>query len=333
LTPILPIVVIGSFLLIAYTYVIYPLAIWLLAQIFNNGRNKLATMSLPDDPPSVAVIIAAYIEEKDIDARVTNVLESGYPSDRLTVYIDSDGSIDRTNEILAARLEPQLRSHLYDANCGKPSVLNDLVESASADILVFTDTNTFFQPDAIQRLVQRFLLTEPADAVCGKLQLIKPGRVENEDNLYWKYENRLKSNEARIGCLLGDNGAIYAIRRKGFTLLQTDSIVGDFLIVQRLSANGAIVDYEPKAIAVEEISPHISDEVKRRALIGHGNSQKFFRNPEFLPPLHPLGTRVKIADGDHNLCGSSIFLEALGAVSLDAVASEGEQLIHFMGHR
>ena len=49
--------------------------------------------------------------------------------------------------------------------------------------------------------------------VVGRLVLVDPATGRNADGLYWKYETFLKRCEARLGALLGANGAIYAIRR------------------------------------------------------------------------------------------------------------------------
>ena len=48
----------------------------------------------------------------------------------------------------------------------------------------------------------------------GALVLSDPRSGRNADSLYWRYETFLKRCEARLGAMLGANGAIYAIRRE-----------------------------------------------------------------------------------------------------------------------
>lgn len=272
-----------SLFLVVYTYAIYPLVLYILVKLFNRNRIPQNETTINDDElPSLGIIIAAFNEEKDIQARVENIFACDYPQEKIHLYIGSDGSSDNTNDILRKIDDPRLKAHLFEENRGKPSVLNDLVGASEESILVFSDANTYFEADALKKLARHFTGTQQADAVCGQLKLLKPDGVENEDNLYWKYENWLKVNESKIGCLLGANGAIYAIRREDYIPISSDSIIDDFVIVNRLAAQGKIVDYDAEAIAKEYIPDTIADEFKRRTRIGRGNYQTLFRYPNFL---------------------------------------------------
>ena len=57
--------------------------------------------------PTVTVVVVAYNEGNNIDARVANLLQLDYPKDRLQIVIASDGSTDDTvvrHGILAAEV-------------------------------------------------------------------------------------------------------------------------------------------------------------------------------------------------------------------------------------
>lgn len=262
--------------LLAYTYLVFPI----LMKLLGRKRPEGATVDQPDSElPSVAVIVAGYNEELHVAARVQNILEQDYPADRLKLYFGSDGSSDRTPAIAASLASDRVIPRLFEQRRGKASVLNDLVELASEDVLVFSDANTLFAPDAIRQLVA--LLREPrVGAVCGELELIsESGR--NPDDAYWKVEQTLKTGESRIGGLLGANGGIYALRRELYRPLPPDTICDDFVVAMRAAAAGARVVYEPAARAFEKTPDHISNEYQRRVRIGLGNYQAFFRYPEF----------------------------------------------------
>jgi len=61
----------------AYTYVGYPMLLWLVA------RFRSRPVMRAEWTPHVTVIIAAYNEERDLAAKLENTLSLEYPKDRL----------------------------------------------------------------------------------------------------------------------------------------------------------------------------------------------------------------------------------------------------------
>ncbi len=50
--------------------------------------------------PEVSLLVCAYNEEKVIAAKIKNSFELDYPHDKIKIVIASDGSADRTNDIV-----------------------------------------------------------------------------------------------------------------------------------------------------------------------------------------------------------------------------------------
>lgn len=268
----------ASLALVAYTYVLYPASILLVGRLLP-AEDVARPASVDEEPPHVDVVIAAYNEESHIVDRLHNLLQQAYPADRLRILIGSDGSSDRTVERARSLGLNRIEVHDFPRR-GKASVVNDLIERASAPIVVLSDANTSFDPDALRHLVRAF--DDPSTgAVVGELRLLEAAG-DNQDSAYWSVERRLKETESRIGGLLGANGAIYAVRRRLYQPLPADTIVDDFVVAMRIAAAGHRVVYEPRAFAVED-TPHGMDaEFRRRIRIGTGNYQALFRYPEFL---------------------------------------------------
>lgn len=272
--------------LVIYSYALYPLvlAAWAaLHQLRSDVRHVLAKgerrVRKPADWPHVAVVIAAYNEEVHIAQRVHNILQQDYPRDRLRLYIGSDGSRDRTADILRTFEDERLSLHLFDVNRGKATVLNDLRDRVTEPLVVFSDANTFFHPQAIQRLVRWF--DDPnVGGVTGELRL-RSSKGDNQDSLYWRMEQVLKFLEGRIGGLLGANGAIYAVRRSLWPALRPNEICDDFCIGMNVPACGARMVYDPSAWAEEDTPDDIREEYHRRLRIGVGNFLALFGHPEF----------------------------------------------------
>ncbi|QDU41078.1 Poly-beta-1,6-N-acetyl-D-glucosamine synthase [Maioricimonas rarisocia] len=279
-----------------YCYAGYPFLLALLCK--RRSQRPEATQSpARDEWPMVSLVIAAYREEAVIMQRLNNALLCDYPADRLEILIGCDGNEDATGELVRSCPDSRVRLLQFDQRRGKPSVLNDCVAQARGDILVFSDANTFFEPDAIRRLIAHFDDAE-IGGVCGKLLLVDPETGGNVDGLYWRYENFLKECEGRLGALLGVNGAIYAMRRSLYQPIPPETIVDDFLIGMRIHLKGSRLTYDPAAIATEESAPGIDAEFHRRARIGAGGFQSLVW---LWPLLSPTRGRVALAFWSHKV--------------------------------
>ena len=268
--------------LVVYSYLIYPVLIFFLSKLI---QRKTPVVSDFENIqwPEVAIIIAAYNEEIDITERLDNLNDLQYPSDKLYIYIGSDGSTDKTNTLIQNHRLKNLKFFPFQERRGKASVLNDLCEEAKEEILIFSDANTLFESNVVKKLVKPF--SDPLiGGVCGELEIHASSHSSNQDGFYWKYEKFLKINENKINGLLGANGAIYAIRKQLFMPLLPDTIIDDFMVAMRVVLQGNKMIYEPEAIAHEYAPETIEHEFKRRVRIGTGNYQAFFRLLKFLNP-------------------------------------------------
>lgn len=272
---------------VVYSYAVYPVLLAIIAALTQGLRDARYVLGKRDRRslieqklPRVGIVISAFNEERHIRQRIENLLALDYPSDLVRAYIGSDGSKDATGAILLAQSDARIQAHVFEVNRGKATVLNDLVQRGSEDILVFSDANTFFDRNALRRLVAHFADPD-VGGVSGELRLIGVGG-DNQDSLYWRVEQFLKFFEARINGLLGANGAIYAIRRSLWKSLRPDTICDDFCVAMNVSATRHRLVYEPAAFAEEETPAAIGEEYQRRVRIGIGNFQALVRHPEYL---------------------------------------------------
>lgn len=265
-----------SLSLLVYSYFIYPILLKLLVK---PKEIKLQTLS---EFPSVDIVIAAYNEESCIKARIENALAQNYQGE-LNILVASDGSKDKTGEIITSFTDSRVTALDFPENRGKISVLNDLISQSRADYLVLTDANTDFNVDAVDILIRSF--TDKVGVVSGELVLETDAGNQNQDGLYWKYEQLLKKYESALGGLLGANGAIYAIKRELYIPLSKDTVVDDFCIVMNIKKQGYQVLYNELAVATEEIAPSLKEEYGRRVRIGIGNYKAFMVNLWALSPF------------------------------------------------
>ena len=77
-----------------YVYVGYPALLALIGAFVH--REKPA----PDYEPTLSVLIAAYNEQANIGRKIEQTLALDYPADKIEILVLSDGSSDRTDEIV-----------------------------------------------------------------------------------------------------------------------------------------------------------------------------------------------------------------------------------------
>ncbi|MBI2358769.1 MAG: glycosyltransferase family 2 protein [Deltaproteobacteria bacterium] len=265
------ILTISSFGLLFYAYGAYPIFLWLLGCLL---RSEGSERSEPKQWPKVSIILSAYNEERIIAERIKNLLKLDYPLDLIEILIGSDGCTDRTCEIVDSFARRGIRLIAFTERRGKASVLNDLLSAARGEVVVLTDANTFFDPEAVRELVRALWRSPSAHAVVGRLELRSSAGSGNLDGLYWRYETWIKILESRLGAVLGANGAIYAFRREKYQPLPKEAIVDDFLIpmLMRLRSGGKIF-FIPSAKAWETSPERVGDEFRRRVRIGAGDFQ------------------------------------------------------------
>jgi len=256
-----------SLLLAGWSYLVYPPLVRRLA------ARAAARVPAGGGAPSVEVVISAADEEKVIGARIENLLAQEAPGP-MTISVGCDGSADGTAAAARAAGGDRVRVVEFPARRGKASVLNDLVRASSADLVVFTDANTAFEPGAVRALAAACAAPD-VGAACGRLRFETPaGARGTPEALYWDRETALKEAEGALGVCLGANGGIYAARRELVEPLPPDTTsMDDFLVPVRVARRGRRVVFAGDAVAREDAARDAGAEASRRFRIGIGAGQ------------------------------------------------------------
>jgi glycosyltransferase involved in cell wall biosynthesis len=249
--------------LLFYVYAGYPVLAWALGQIIR--RRVAATAG--DHLPTVTVLIAAHNEVREIAATVRNKLGQEYPADRLDVIVVSDGSVDGTDEAVLAIGDPRVRLIRQEPRQGKTGALNLGVPLARGEVLVFSDANSLYAPDAVRRLVKP--LADPqVGYVTGRMVYRAPdGSLTGEGcSAYMRYENRLRAWETKLGSIVGVDGGVDAMRRAVYTPMRADQLP-DFVQPLTVREKGFRVIYEPHALLYEDALAEARDEFRMRVRV------------------------------------------------------------------
>jgi cellulose synthase/poly-beta-1,6-N-acetylglucosamine synthase-like glycosyltransferase len=283
--------------LIAYTYFLYPMFLFVAyawSQIWRDWRylkwrgDRRCPRPAVQELPLITMVVPAYNEESHLPDKLSNLQQLDYPQEKLEVIFVSDGSTDRTNQILENLTASNVRAIFLRQRHGKPLALNQAVMAAQHEILVFSDAATLFAPDALQKLIRHFSQSG-VGAVCGALKFRGSPESKQTEGVYWGYESMLRLMESRLGATLTASGAIYALRRECYRPLPADSVIEDFVIPMNARKLGYRVLYDPEAIGMEFAAESIKGEFRRRVRLAIGS----FRNlPEFLRVPLPRFTRI-----------------------------------------
>ena len=253
--------------MVTYHFVLYPTLVIGLARL--RPRRELAAGG--DYFPLVSLVIAAYNEEKVIAEKLRNTLAIDYPADRLETIVVSDGSTDKTPEIAGQFASQGVVSMHQPGRRGKTAALNRAVERARGELIVFSDANNEFSPNALRELVKHF--KDPAiGGACG-VKRIKPaaGRDSTKgDGMYWKYESAIKMAEGSVQSITNADGEIFAMRRSLYQAVDEKIINDDAQITIDIVQQGYRIVYEPGARSSEYASISFRDDfyVKVRMIAG-----------------------------------------------------------------
>ena len=269
------------------SYLLYPVIITVISYL----KKEKTILDVSDQ--SLSILISAYNEEKSIEARLRNISEQDYDFSKVEVIVGSDCSDDKTNEILE-RLEKEiswLKVFLFTQRRGKAGVLNEIMEHAKNDILIFTDANTEFERDALKLLASGFTKMD-IGGVSGRLVLTEKSLNKKdsvEEKKYWEYETFIKRAEGRLGVLVGANGGIFAIRKELVAKIPIKKAVTDDLFLSLAVLNkGYKFVYEPRAVGIEEVGKNVLIEFKRKIRFAATNFQTFLFFIDFLFKWRPL---------------------------------------------
>lgn len=250
----------GSLALVAYTYLGFPL---LLAA---RARLRPRPWREADVTPRASLVVCAHNEAATIGAKLENTLALDWPTGRLQVLVASDGSTDATESVVRGFAGRGVRL-LSLPRRGKIPTLNAAVAEATGEILVFSDANSMWAPDALRALARPF--ADPAvGGVAGDQRYLGQRERDGSDGerAYWSLDRELKRWESAAGSVTSATGAIYAIRRELFRPV-VSGVTDDFFVSTHVVRAGRRLVFAPDAMAFEPAAASSGAELQRKVRV------------------------------------------------------------------
>lgn len=264
----------------------YPILIGIFSNLKQFFAAKGVNSEIKSDSalPFVSYILCAYNEEAVLREKLENTLSLQYPSEKLDVLVLSDASSDQTDQIAREFSDRGIRLLRSEARIGKSANLSRFVPSATGSILVFTDANSIYQKDALQRLVAHF--TDPKVGYVVGAQRYTSHNANSDhgsENKYWELELKIKEWESNISSVVGADGAIFAMRKELFEPLQPSDI-SDFLGPLKIVNQGYQGVFDPKAVCYEPPVSSMQRNFYRKVRIVTRSYQAVAKVPNVLLP-------------------------------------------------
>ena len=271
-----------SIFLVFYTYIGYGLLIYLILIIKRRSKQNKETEDIDNIIPEVTLFIAAYNEDYVVEEKMKNCYEIDYPKDKLKILWITDGSNDKTNELL--KQYENITLLFQPERKGKTAAINRGMKFVNTPITVFTDANTFINSSSIKDIINSFNNKNVGCVACEK-KINNNSRENNaakNESLYWKYESKLKQMDSELNSTIGAAGELYAIRTSLFEEMPDNTLLDDFILSMRIAMKGYIILYCEKAYAIENGSANINEERKRKIRIAAGGIQSIIMLKELL---------------------------------------------------
>jgi hyaluronan synthase len=214
--------------------------------------------------PHIAIVMPGFNEEEAIASSLRSLLALDYPSEKLELVAVNDGSTDRTlAEMQSVSAESQGRVSVIDFphNRGKRAAMAAGIRATSAEVIVFVDSDSTVEPQALKRLVQP--LSDPrVGAVCGHADVLNVRDTwitRMQAVRYFVAFRVVKAAESVFGAVTCCSGCFSAYRREAImprlqwwenqTFLGIESTFGDDRSLTNCVLRDWRILYERRAVS------------------------------------------------------------------------------------
>lgn len=274
--------------------------------------------------PQVTVVIPIYNESDIIEARLENLLQTEYPTEKIEIVLANDSTDDSASRARSFfnRTETNARLRIIDTGNrnGVAAALNSAIPAASGEVIFRTDADAQLAPDAIPKAVA--VLADPSiSGVTGRQSDVIGGSAVESD--YRNLLSILQAFETAIDSTFIVHGPCFAFCRGEFDPIPADTIADDTAIAVKLRRNSGRVVMEPTIEFAEGGSSSLSGRRTRKDRRAVGLLQQLFRHRDAIGNYGRYGWVILPLNWGLMVVGPWALAAIIGVSTLFASVSTG----------
>jgi cellulose synthase/poly-beta-1,6-N-acetylglucosamine synthase-like glycosyltransferase len=201
--------------------------------------------------PRISVIVPTYNEAENIEKKLNNLLEQGYPLELMEIIIADDHSTDNTTDRVENwhRKNPNIYVKIIKnkERLGKIRNVFNALKYASGDIVVITDADTLLEKNSILNAIKYF--ADPVVGVVTASLREESAELKDKDieSTYKVFYNVIRIAESKIHSTPIHNGALQAFRKSLLKRVPLHPDAEDCMIASFIAFSGY------RAIQVDDV--------------------------------------------------------------------------------
>ena len=239
------------------TFLIYIVYLLILKVFSSLSHLSAQTSEKADSLPNLSVIVPTYNEATMIRAKLESLTAVSYPKEKCEIIVVDSGSTDSTLRIVEEYRKKGVILLKQEKRMGKANAINFALQKASGDIIVLTDANAEFGPEALDTLVQKF--DKNTGAVLPRL--VPYGKLSYWDKAFYELHHVYKSLESGADSVFIVFGELFAFRKELIDRIDEDAVADDLEIALTIRKKGYRIRYSSD-VEVKEKVPSRQKEVR-----------------------------------------------------------------------
>ena len=234
-----------------------------------------------EDYPSVTIVIPVRIANHSLVKKLQNCSSLNYKGRSRTLVV-IDGVSDMAPDMSAKSIPSHVEVHSLPERKGKSHAQNIAVEQSDTDLIMFTDVDSIFRADALQKMVDRLITDKKIGCVGARAEFLSPNIFQSA---YWRFEHSLRKAESDLGILCSVSGSGLLLRKEDYIPLDPDT--GDDLVIPmelRLSKNLKTV-YSDESLVQDRLASEEKGIFRSRRRITQRNLLAVLRRFRLLNPF------------------------------------------------